>query len=176
MCSSDLEDIQLVNEDVEEEADLSDERYDYFKSHERIVLTVSEFGFGKRSSSYEFRQTSRGGKGIRATDVSQTEKIGRLVSLFPTDNDDQIMLVTDGGQVIRVPVKQISRSSRTSRGVTIFRTAEGEKVVSVERISEPQGDGDEVEEVSGSEVGGAVEGTGIDAASGESEAGKPASE
>ena len=139
------DDITLVNEDVGEEADLSDSQYEYMREHEQIILTVSEFGFGKRSSSYEFRQVNRGGKGIRATDLSQTDRIGKLTALFPVGEEDQVMLVTNGGQVIRVPVNQVSRSSRTSRGVTIFRTAEGEKVVAVERISEPQG----VEEADG---------------------------
>ena len=84
--------------------------------------------------------TGRGGKGIRATDVSKAAEIGQLVATFPVGNEDQIMLVSDGGQVIRVPVNGIRIASRATKGVTIFNTAEGEKVVSVERISEPQGD------------------------------------
>ncbi len=134
------EEVALTNEDVTEEAALSDERYEYLKAHEQFVLTVTEFGYGKRSSSYDFRLTSRGGKGIRATDVSKTNEIGRLVATFPVANEDQIMLVSNGGQVIRVPVNGIRFASRATKGVTIFNTAEGEKVVSVERISEPQGD------------------------------------
>ena len=104
------------------------------------MLTVSERGFGKRSSSYDFRLTNRGGKGIRATDVSQVDEIGKLVAGFPVSSEDQIMLASDGGQVIRVPVNNIRFASRATKGVTIFVTAEGEKVVSVERISEPQDD------------------------------------
>ena len=119
---------------------LSDERYEFLRKHEQFVLAVSEFGYGKRSSSYDFRLTGRGGKGIRATDVSKVAEIGRLVATFPVANEDQIMLVSDGGQVIRVPVNNIRIASRATKGVTIFSTAEGEKVVSVERISEPQGD------------------------------------
>ncbi len=80
----------------------------------------------------------RGGKGIRATDVSKVGEIGRLVAAFPVENEDQIMLVSNGGQVIRVPVGGIRIASRATKGVTIFNTAEDEKVVSVERISEPQ--------------------------------------
>jgi DNA gyrase subunit A len=109
------------------------------------VLTVTEYGYGKRSSSYDFRLTGRGGKGIRATDVSKVAEIGRLVATFPVATDDQIMLVSDGGQVIRVPVGGIRIASRATKGVTIFNTAEGEKVVSVERISEPQGEEDGAE-------------------------------
>ncbi|MFE0015571.1 DNA gyrase subunit A [Mesorhizobium sp. NPDC059054] len=134
------EEIALTNEDVSEEAQLSDERYEFLRQHEQFVLTVTEFGYGKRSSSYDFRLTNRGGKGIRATDVSKVGEIGPLVAAFPIGNDDQVMLVSDGGQVIRVPVHDIRFASRATKGVTIFNTAEGEKVVSVERISEPQGD------------------------------------
>jgi len=142
------EEIALTNEEIGEEAELSDERYEFLKAHEQLVLTVTEFGYGKRSSSYDFRLTGRGGKGIRATDVSKVAEIGRLVATFPVGNDDQIMLVSDGGTVIRVPVNGIRFASRATKGVTIFNTAEGEKVVSVERISEPQSD-EEAEEISG---------------------------
>ncbi|MEW9808158.1 DNA gyrase subunit A [Mesorhizobium sp. ZMM04-5] len=134
------EDIALTNEEVGEETDLSDERYEELRAHEQFVLTVTEFGYGKRSSSYDFRVIGRGGKGIRATDVSKVEEIGPLVAAFPVGAEDQIMLVSDGGQVIRVPVDGIRIASRATKGVTIFNTAEGEKVVSVERISEPGGD------------------------------------
>ena len=89
------------------------------------MLTVTEYGYGKRSSSYDFRLTGRGGKGIRATDVSKAAEIGQLVATFPVGNDDQIMLVSDGGQVIRVPVDGIRIASRATKGVTIFNTAEG---------------------------------------------------
>ncbi|WP_287096231.1 DNA gyrase C-terminal beta-propeller domain-containing protein, partial [Mesorhizobium sp.] len=143
------EDIQLTNEEVGEETELSDERYELLKAHEQFVLTVTEYGYGKRSSSYDFRLTGRGGKGIRATDVSKVAEIGRLVATFPVGNDDQIMLVSDGGTVIRVPVNGIRFASRATKGVTIFNTADGEKVVSVERISEPQSDEEAEESVEG---------------------------
>ena len=146
------EEIALTNEEIGEEAELSDERYEFLKAHEKLVLTVTEYGYGKRSSSYDFRLTGRGGKGIRATDVSKTAEIGRLVATFPVGNDDQIMLVSDGGTVIRVPVNGIRFASRATKGVTIFNTAEGEKVVSVERISEPQSD-EEAEEGTSGETG-----------------------
>ena len=134
------EEVALTNEEVGEEAELTDERYAFLKDHEQFVLTVTEFGYGKRSSSYDFRLTGRGGKGIRATDVSKTAEIGPLVAAFPVGNEDQIMLVSDGGTVIRVPVHNIRFASRATKGVTIFNTAEGEKVVSVERIPETQAD------------------------------------
>ncbi|MCX7304456.1 MAG: DNA gyrase subunit A [Hyphomicrobiales bacterium] len=134
------EDVALTNEEVVEPTDLSDERYQFLQAHEQFVLTVTEFGYGKRSSSYDFRVIGRGGKGIRATDVSKVDEIGPLIAAFPVGNDDQIMLVSDGGTVIRVPIAGIRFASRATKGVTIFDTAEGEKVVSVERISEPAGD------------------------------------
>ncbi|TPJ76802.1 DNA gyrase subunit A [Mesorhizobium sp. B2-6-2] len=146
------EEIALTNEEIGEEAELSEERYEFLKAHEKLVLTVTEYGYGKRSSSYDFRLTGRGGKGIRATDVSKVAEIGRLVATFPVGNDDQIMLVSDGGTVIRVPVNGIRFASRATKGVTIFNTAEGEKVVSVERISEPQSD-EEAEDVASGETG-----------------------
>ena len=143
LSTGDEDEIALTNEEVGEETTLAPERYEELKAREQFVLTVTELGYGKRSSSYDFRLTGRGGKGIRATDVSKTAEIGQLVAAFPVGNEDQIMLVSDGGQVIRVPVGGIRIASRATKGVTIFHTADGEKVVSVERISEANGEDDE---------------------------------
>ena len=156
---NDEEEISLTNEDVTEETSLSSERYEELKSKEQFLLTVTEYGYGKRSSSYDFRLTSRGGKGIRATDVSKVNEIGQLIAGFPVEDGDQIMMVSNGGQVIRVPVNGIRIASRATKGVTIFNTADGEKVVSVERISEPQSDEeDEISETQeGAETGDAQE-------------------
>ncbi|MCQ4629747.1 DNA gyrase subunit A [Shinella sp. CPCC 100929] len=142
----DEEDIALVGEDVGEVGDLPEERYQELRAREQFVLTISQKGFGKRSSSYDFRTSGRGGKGIRATDTSKTNEIGELVAAFPVEDKDQLMLVSDGGQLIRVPVDGIRIASRATKGVTIFSTAKDEKVVSVERISEPEGE-DDVEAV-----------------------------
>ena len=101
---------------------------------------MTAYGYGKRSSSFDFRVSGRGGKGIKATDQSKTADIGELVGAFPVEDSDQIMLVSDGGQLIRVPVDGIRFASRATKGVTVFKTAEGEKVVSVERISEVDDD------------------------------------
>jgi DNA gyrase subunit A len=138
----DEDDIALVGEEVGEVGELKDERYQELKAREQFVLTISEKGIGKRSSTYDFRTSGRGGKGIRATDTSKTAEIGQLVAAFPVEGKDQIMLVSDGGQLIRVPVDGIRIASRATKGVTIFSTAKDEKVVSVERISEPEGDED----------------------------------
>ena len=115
---------------------LPSERYVEMGAAEQFVLTTTEQGYGKRSSSFEFRVSGRGGKGIRATDPSKLKEIGHLVAAFPVEMSDQIMLVSDGGQLIRVPVDGIRITSRASKGVRVFNTAEGEKVVSVERVSE----------------------------------------
>lgn len=146
----DEEDIALVGEEVTEEGQLDDQFYEELKAREQFVLTVSERGYGKRSSSYDFRISGRGGKGIRATDTSKTAEIGELVAAFPVEDKNQIMLVSDGGQLIRVPVDGIRIASRATKGVTIFSTAKDEKVVSVERISEPEGEeGDDLEALAG---------------------------
>ncbi|MDH4411762.1 MAG: DNA gyrase subunit A, partial [Rhizobium sp.] len=145
----DEEEIALVGEEVGAEGELPEELYQELKAREQFVLTVSEKGFGKRSSSYDFRTSGRGGKGIRATDTSKTSEIGELVAAFPVEDTDQLMLVSDGGQLIRVPVNGIRIASRATKGVTIFSTAKDEKVVSVERITEPEGEDEVVEGAEG---------------------------
>jgi len=116
---------------------ISPERYAEMGAAEQFVLTVNERGYGKRSSSFEFRISGRGGKGIKATDQSRLGEIGHLIAAFPAEGDDQIMLVSDGGTLIRVPVEGIRIAGRASKGVRILNTAEDEKVVSVEHIPDP---------------------------------------
>jgi len=113
---------------------LSPERYAEMSAAEQFVLTATELGYGKRSSSYAFRVSGRGGKGIKATDTTKLGEIGRLVAAFPVEPGDEIMLVTDGGKMIRTPVEGIRFVSRASKGVRVFDIAEDEKVVSVEHI------------------------------------------
>lgn len=167
----DEDDIALVGEEVAEEGELAEDRYQELKAREQFVLTVSVKGFGKRSSSYDFRTSGRGGKGIRATDTSKTAEIGELVAAFPVEEKDQLMLVSDGGQLIRVPVNGIRIASRATKGVTIFSTAKDEKVVSVERISEPEGEDEVVdgEAVAESGVEAAIEAPAAGDAAGEGE-------
>ncbi|MBB4076679.1 DNA gyrase subunit A [Bartonella fuyuanensis] len=148
-ADTDIEDIITFDEENGcAETDLTDERYAELHAREQMLLTVSEFGYGKRSSSYEFRISGRGGKGIRATDPSKATEIGKLVAAFPVKEKDQIMLVSDGGQLIRVPIQGIRITGRSTKGVTIFNTAEGERVVSVERISESEDDTSSLEDES----------------------------
>ena len=115
---------------------LSQERYAQMSAAEQFVLTISENGYGKRSSSFEYRTTGRGGKGIVAMSVNNRN--GKLVASFPVEDSDQIMLVTDKGQLIRCPVEGIRVAGRSTQGVIVFDTAEDEHVVSVEHISEDE--------------------------------------
>jgi DNA gyrase subunit A len=123
--------------DAEEAAgmiELGEQRYVEMSAAEQFVLTISERGFGKRSSSYEYRTTGRGGKGIVA--MALTKKTGRVVASFPVEEADQVMLVTDGGQLIRCPVNGIRIAGRSTQGVIVFNTAEDERVVSVVRLTD----------------------------------------
>ncbi len=113
---------------------LPQERYVEMSAAEQVVLTVSVNGYGKRTSSYEYRTTGRGGKGIVAMSVNNRN--GKLVASFPVEEADQIMLVTDKGQLIRCPVEGIRIAGRSTQGVIVFDTAEDEHVVSVEHITE----------------------------------------
>jgi len=118
--------------------ELGEQRYVELSAAEQFVLTVSERGYGKRSSSFEYRTTRRGGKGIVAMNV--TNKTGRLVGSFPVEEADQVMLVTDQGKLIRTGVSGIRIAGRATQGVIVLNTAEDEHVVSVERLSEEDGD------------------------------------
>jgi DNA gyrase subunit A len=134
-------DAEPDTEEAEGTIELGEQRYVELSAVEQFVLTISERGFGKRTSSYEYRTTGRGGKGIVAMDNRERDgtlrtKIGRLVGSFPVEEQDQLVLVTDGGQLIRCGVSEISIKGRKTRGVIVFSTAEDERVVSVERLSE----------------------------------------
>ncbi len=118
---------------------LGQDRYAQMSAAEQSVLTISENGYGKRSSSYEYRTTGRGGKGIVAMSVNNRN--GKLVASFPVEDSDQIMLVTDAGQLIRCPVKDIRVAGRSTQGVIVFDTAEDEHVVSVEHITDETDNG-----------------------------------
>jgi len=124
-------------------AALTPERYANMSAGEQTILTVSGHGYGKRTSSFEYRAAGRGGKGVVAMAVNARN--GKLVASFPVEESDEIMLVTDGGQLIRVPVGGIRVAGRATQGVIVFDTAEQERVVSVDRISEPEGEEEESE-------------------------------
>jgi DNA gyrase subunit A len=115
------------------DATLSPERFGELQRKEEFVLTVASSGFGKRSSAYEYRVTGRGGKGVELMSLA---KGGEVVAAFPVSNNDQIMLVTDGGTLIRCPVDGIRIAGRATRGVRIVNVSEGERVVSAVRTGE----------------------------------------
>jgi DNA gyrase subunit A len=127
-------DAAAESEEADTGAALSVERYAELDAKQQFVLTVSEKGMGKRSSSYQYRTTGRGGKGIVAMAI--TGKTGKLVASFPIEDADQIMLVTNRGQLIRTRVDGIRIAGRSTQGVIVFDTADDERVVSVERLSE----------------------------------------
>ena len=147
---------EAVTPDGDEEAVgdavLSVERIAQLGAAEQFILTITETGFGKRSSAYEYRRTGRGGQGLTAHGLGGRAG-DRLAAAFPVEESDDLLMVTSGGQMIRTPVDQVRIVGRSSQGVTIFRTAEGERVVSVERLpdsGEDEAGGDEAA-VSGEE-------------------------
>ncbi len=153
-----------VELDGEEDAiagDLSPERYAELSANEQFVLTLSENGYGKRSSAYEYRVAGRGGKGIVGMVVN--DRNGPLVASFPVEDADQIMLVTDAGKLIRTPIGDVRIAGRNTQGVRVFNTADDEKVVSVEHIPDDGEDANDVDDGNASE-GGAVRDAGDDPA------------
>ncbi|MFC5356585.1 DNA gyrase subunit A [Azospirillum himalayense] len=115
---------------------LSAERYEELKGLEQYVLTVTERGYGKRTSSYEYRVTGRGGQGI--WNMEMGERNGSIVAAFPVEDSHQVMMVTNGGQVIRMPIHDVRIAGRKTLGVTLFRVGADERVVSVASIAEDE--------------------------------------
>ncbi|HEV8032478.1 MAG TPA: DNA gyrase subunit A [Stellaceae bacterium] len=147
------------------EAPISEEQFLDLAAREEFVLSVTEKGFGVRSSAYDYRITGRGGQGINNMDL--TKRQDAVVAVFPVGHKDQIMLVTDGGMVIRCPVNDIRIARRGSQGVVIFKVGDGERVVSVARLPETD------EENGGPDADGAAEENGAPNANG---AGEPEQE
>jgi DNA gyrase subunit A len=135
---------------------LSPERFAELQAKEEFVLTVASSGFGKRTSAYEYRVTGRGGKGVELMSLA---KGGEIVAAVPVRDTDEIMLVTDGGTLIRCPVDGIRIAGRATRGVRIVNVSEGERVVTAVRIGEDDagngnGNGDDSSEPSSETSGG----------------------
>jgi DNA gyrase subunit A len=101
-------------------------------AHQQLILSVTANGYGKRTSAYEYRVTNRGGQGI--INIETSRRNGPVVAAFPVADDDQVMLVTDRGQVIRIPINNIRIAGRNTQGVTLFDVAEDEHVVAVARL------------------------------------------
>ena len=130
--------------EVEDDNTLSMERKIELEVAEQFLLTLAEDGYGKRSSSYDYRCMNRGGQGVSAQDLGRKGKEdAKLVRSLSISDDDQLMIVTDGGQLIRCPVKNISIISRSSKGVMVIRVKDEERVVSVERIEETDDEGED---------------------------------
>ena len=130
-----------ISDDEEEavaEAALSAERIAELGAAEEFIFTVADDGMGKRSSAYDYRVTGRGGKGLVAQNIWGRDKKGgpvkKVAQSFPVGDGDEVMLVTDGGQLIRTPVDQIRIAGRSTGGVWVLRTGEGERVVSAARL------------------------------------------
>ena len=125
---------------------LTDEEYEALAEKEQFILTVTENGYGKRTSAFEYRTTRRGGQGV--VNIATEGRNGGVAASFPVEDGDQVMLVTDGGKIIRSPVADIRIAGRSTQGVTIFHTADDEKVVSVAHLKEADepeaSDGDDV--------------------------------
>jgi DNA gyrase subunit A len=149
----------------EGECALSPQRLAELAEREQFILTITENGYGKRSSAYEYRRTNRGGQGI--TNIDTSLRNGSVVASFPASQGEQLMLVTDQGKMIRTTVGDIRIAGRNTMGVTIFRVAEDEHVVSVAKIEEAE---EEEIEIDGGDELAPEEGATV----GESELDKPA--
>ncbi|MDC2978935.1 DNA gyrase subunit A [Pelagibacteraceae bacterium] len=112
--------------------------FEELNKNEEFLLAITSKGFGKRSSAYEYRISNRGGKGI--TGIMTSEKNGEVVDCFVVQDNDEIILVSDKGQIIRVNVNQIRIAGRSTKGVSIFKIPETERIVSVSRIQEFEND------------------------------------
>ncbi|MBL4693507.1 MAG: hypothetical protein JKY92_09290 [Magnetovibrio sp.] len=123
---------------------MSLERFEELEAKDQFILTVTENGFGKRTSAYDYRIAGRGGLGI--TSIVTSERNGSVVASFPVIQSDELVMVTDGGQLIRTRVHDIRIAARNTQGVTLFKTSKGEHVVSVTRLSEVEDDGDDMED------------------------------
>ena len=142
---------QMSGEELSDGATLLPmDKFEAMKAKEQFILSVTTTGYGKRSSSYEYRVTGRGGQGIANMEMSARNK--EIASSFPIEDNNQIMMVTDQGQLIRMPVEDIRIAGRKTQGVILFRLSNGEKVVSVTKLEADAEDEEELEAQEGSEV------------------------
>lgn len=143
---SEGEEVDLPDDVSATTTTLPQARLDELEAAEQFLLTITENGFGKRSSTYEYRITNRGGSGV--TNIVTSARNGGVVASFPVEQEDQIMLMTDKAKLIRTPVHDIRIAGRNTQGVTIFKTAKDESVISASHIAGSMlgGEGDEGEE------------------------------
>jgi len=149
------DDTEDDTDDADVETSINEERLGFLQANEQFLLTLADDGLGKRSSSYDYRCMNRGGQGVTAQNLDRGKKAddAKLVRSMSIEEDNQLMIVTDGGQLIRCPVRNISIVSRSARGVTVIRVKDSERVVSVGRIEETE-DEEASEDVTPSEDSG----------------------
>lgn len=130
---------------VQEYGDIEPERYTELFEQEEVLLAITVNGYGKRTSAYEYRVTNRGGQGI--INIETSSRNGEVISTFPITVDEQIMLVTNGGKLIRTPVTDIRIAGRNTQGVTLFKTGKGEEVVSVTALADAKSEDDNTDDI-----------------------------
>jgi DNA gyrase subunit A len=140
---AEVEIVQNGEEEAVAEVTLSDERFAELEAAEQYILTITENGYGKRTSAYEYRTIGRGGSGM--VNIITSERNGKVVSSQPVGQTGQIMLMTDRATVIRCPLDGIRVAGRNTQGVTILKTGDGEKVVSM--VTMPEGEADSAEDI-----------------------------
>jgi DNA gyrase subunit A len=133
-------------------AEISEEEFDALAKREEFLLSITEKGFGVRTSAYDYRITGRGGQGIENMDLSRRNDA--IVAVFPVHHRDQVMLVSNAGTVIRLPVNDIRIARRRTQGVVVFKPGEGERVVSAARLGEAGDENGNGENGNGGEIGG----------------------
>ena len=124
---------------------LTDEEFKRFQAAEEFILTATRNGFGKRTSAYEYRITGRGGQGI--VSIATSKRNGDVVASFPVGDQDQVMMITDAGRLIRMPINDVRIAGRSTQGVTLFATGEDEHVTSVAHLPKEDAADDAVEGV-----------------------------
>ncbi|MCK5296253.1 MAG: DNA gyrase subunit A, partial [Alphaproteobacteria bacterium] len=136
-ADSETEEKTNINELLSEfSSSITVEDFYELEAQEEFILTITREGFGKRTSAYEYRTTKRGGQGIANIEISGKNKA--VIASFPVAINNQIMMVTDGGKLIRMPIDDIRIAGRKTLGVTLFRTASDEQVVSVTCLEEEE--------------------------------------
>jgi DNA gyrase subunit A len=131
-----LDDDSVADDDDESttEVTLTEERFKELQAKEEFILTLTDKGYGKRTSSFEYRVTHRGGQGL--TNIGLSAKNGKVISSFPVGHKDDIVLMSDASTTIRCPVEGVRICGRTSQGVIVIRVTENERVISTTRLDE----------------------------------------
>lgn len=140
------DDMEEISDDIEASTTLtlSEEEFQKMQAEEEFILTVTDSGYGKRTSAYEYRITGRGGQGV--TNIDNTKRKDSVVASFPVTDTAHVMLVTDAGKLIRMPIKDVRIAGRNTMGVIMFRLSDAEHVVSATCIEDYEEEGAPEEE------------------------------